>query len=142
MSSPARFPYLPRGTGNGPLDLAPLLPVRLSRNGIDVDVVALVDSGASFSVLPYDVGVQFGLAWNALPHGLMLGGVAKGSPAKMIALDLTFGPIGPVSQLFAWASNNDPPVALGQATFFLNFDVFFYRAQSYFEIQPASAPTP
>jgi hypothetical protein len=143
VSAPARFPFLPRGAGSGPLDLAPLLPARLSRNGVDVDIVGLVDSGASFSVLPYDVGARFGLDWNRLPNGLILGGAAGGIPAKLIALDLTFGPFGPVSQLFAWADRTGPPIVFGQATFFLNFDdVFFARARGFFEIQPATAPTP
>jgi hypothetical protein len=142
MSSPARFPYLARGSGSGPHDLAPLLPARLSRGGIDLDVVGLVDSGSSFSVLPFDVGANFGFDWNLLPHGLTLVGAAGGRPAKVIALDLTFGPFGPVSQLFAWSRTNDTPVLFGQITFFLNFDVFFSRAQAFFEIQPASTTTP
>jgi hypothetical protein len=138
MSSPARFPYLPRGTGSGPHDLVPLLPARLSRGGIDVDVMALVDSGSSFSVLPYDVGARFGFDWSRLPNSLILAGPGGGRPAKVIALDLTFGPFGPVSQLFAWSRTNDTPVLFGQITFFLNFDVFFFRAQGHFEIQPAT----
>jgi len=142
MSSPARFPFLPRVGGSGPLDLAPLLPARLSRGGIDVDVVGLVDSGSSFSVLPYDVGSQFRLDWDRLPQALMLGGVASGVAAKVIAVDMTFGPIGPVKQLFAWAKSNAVPLVFGQVTFFLNFDVFFARSRSFFEIQPAVAPTP
>lgn len=142
MSSPARFPFLPRPGGSGPLDLAPLLPARLSRGGIDVDVVGLVDSGASFSVLPYDIGARFGLDWNQLPHGLTLGGVASGTPAKLIALDITFGPIGPVSQLFAWAKTNGPPLVFGQVSFFLDFDIFFARNRSFFEVQPAAAAAP
>jgi len=145
MSSPARFPYLQRGTGNGPHDLVPFLPAVLSRGGINVSVLGLVDSGSSFSVLPYDVGNRYGLDWNHLPHGLTLAGPAGGRSAKVLAVDLTFGPFGPLSQLFAWSSANDTPVLFGQITFFLNFDVFFCRAQSYFEIQPAttsSAATP
>ncbi len=142
MSTPTRFPFLPRPAGSGSLDLAPLLPACLSRNGVDVDLVGLVDSGSSFSILPFDIGARFGLPWNSLPHALTLGGIGRGIPAKMIALHMTFGPIGPVSQLFAWANSNDLPIVFGQATFFMNFDVFFFRAQSYFEIQPATAATP
>lgn len=142
MSAPARFPFLPRAGGNGPNDLVPLLPARLSRGGTDVDVVGLVDSGSSFSVLPFDTGARFGLDWNRLPNGLTLAGAFGGIPAKVLAVDITFGPFGPVTQLFAWARTNDPPVLFGQVTFFLNFDVFFFRAQSFFEIQPATTSTP
>ena len=142
MTTPAQFPYLPRGTGNGPHDLAPLLPARLSLNGIDVDVVGLVDSGSSFSILPFDVGAQFGLDWDQLPRGVMIGGAAGRGPAKMVAVTMTFGPLGPVTQVFAWKRANDTPVVFGQVTFFLNFDICFYRTRGYFEIQPASVATP
>ena len=143
MSAPARFPFIARsGAPSGPRFLAPLLPARLSRNGTDVDVLGLVDSGAMFSVLPYDVGARFGEDWNRLPRALTLAGTAGGVPAKVLALDMAFGPYGPVPQLFAWSSTNAQPAIFGQVSFFLDFDIFFFRARGYFEIQPASAATP
>ncbi len=142
MTPVVRYPFLPRGGANGPLDLVPLLPACLSRNGIEVDVVGLVDSGATFSVLPYDVGALFGVDWNLLPNSLSIGGVGRRVPAKMLSLEMTFGPIGPVVQSFAWISDNSMPVIFGLVTFFLSVDVFFYRTRGYFEIQPATAATP
>lgn len=142
MSAPSRFPFVSLGTGLSPFDLAPLLPARLARNGVGIDAVGLVDSGATISVVPFDVGARFGEDWNKLPRELTLGGASSGVPAKLLALEMTFGAIGPVTQLFAWSSSNAQPVIFGRVSFFLDFDILFYRARGYFEVQPASAATP
>ncbi len=41
----------------------PLVEISLSDGDQTVRVPALVDSGASISVLPYDIGLQLGLKW-------------------------------------------------------------------------------
>jgi hypothetical protein len=138
MTAPIQFPFLPRPNGNGPLDLVPLLPVRLTHGAVSTDVVGLVDTGSSFNVLPYDVGAQFGIAWNSLPQSLTIGGAHGPTPAKILTLDAVIGSFAPVSLMFAWASSNDYPVLLGQANFFFNFDVYLFRRQSLFQIQPAT----
>lgn len=134
----ARFPYLPRPGGNGPLDLAPYLPLRLSSGPIVVDVTGLLDTGASFSVLPYDTGNQFGIAWASLPHSLHLSGAHGPTVAKALTLDAVIASFPPVSLTFAWVRTNNYPLALGQANFFFEFDACFFRRQSFFEIQPAT----
>jgi hypothetical protein len=137
MNAPIQFPFLPRPNGNGPLDIVPLLPVRLTQSGVSVDVLGLVDTGASFNVLPYDVGIQFGIAWNSLPQSITLSGAHGPAQAKILALDAVIGLFAPVALVFAWASSNDYPVFLGQANFLFNFDVCLFRRQSLFQIQPA-----
>jgi hypothetical protein len=138
MSAPLQFPFQPRPNGSGPGDLVPLLPVTLTRGGVSVDVTGLVDTGSTFSVLPYDVGMRFGVTWHALPAAIGLAGPAGPTPAKLLALDATIGSLAPVTLLFAWASSNAYPVLFGQANFFMEFDVFLFRRQGFFQIQPAT----
>ncbi|MDY3553754.1 retroviral-like aspartic protease family protein [Gemmata sp. JC717] len=142
MSTGARFPYVSRGAQGPVSDLAPLLPLSLSRNGTSVDVVALVDSGATISVLPWSVGARFGVDWDALEVFCAVGGAAGRVPGKVILLDGTAGTFPPQKLVFTWVKSDAVPVIVGQANFFLAFDVFFFRTRGYFEIQPASAATP
>ncbi len=134
--NPLVFPYLYRGTVPDPQTLAPLLPPRLRRGGTDVDVIGLVDSGASFSVLPLDLGAQFGVDWNSLPIPITVGGVGHGVAAKLLAVEGLIGTFPPTPLLFAWATTNSIPVLLGQTNFFFEFDVCFHRSRSQFTVAP------
>jgi hypothetical protein len=96
----------------------------------------LIDSGAAFSVLPFDIGARFGFSWDAEPGLVYLGGVAR-SPAKVVPFTANVGSIT-TTLSFAWARSNAYPVLLGNADFFFQFDVFLCRRHSYFEIQPAT----
>jgi hypothetical protein len=138
MTSPIQFPFLPRPNGNGPLDLVPLLPLRLSHLGVSIDVAGLVDSGSTFNVLPHDVGAKFGANWNQLSQALTLGGAGGSAQPKLLTLDAVIGSMAPIKLVFAWAATNSYPVILGQANYFYCFDVFLYRRQSMFQIQPAT----
>ncbi|MDY3557582.1 hypothetical protein R5W23_000109 [Gemmata sp. JC673] len=57
-------------------------------------------------------------------------------------MDGTAGSFPPQKLVFTWVKSDAVPVIVGQANFFLAFDVFFFRTRGYFEIQPASAATP
>lgn len=138
MSTAAQYPFLPRPGGNGPRDLVPLLPFRASHAGVTHDLIGLVDTGSSFSVLPYDTGTQFGVAWGSLPQSLTLAGAGGPTPAKLLRVVAEIGSFAPVSLVFAWASSNNYPILLGQANFFFEFDVCLFRRRSLFEIQPAT----
>jgi hypothetical protein len=94
--------------------------------------------GSTFNVLPYDVGAKFGIGWNQLSQSLNLGGAGGVAQAKLLTLDAVIGSMAPVSLVFAWATTNSYPVLLGQANFFYCFDVFIFRRQSVFQIQPAT----
>jgi hypothetical protein len=142
VSSTAQFPYLYRGGSGVVSDLAPLLPIRLDRDRVSLDVVALVDSGATISVLPWSVGLRFGVDWDSLNVPCPIGGGAGSIPGKVLIVYGTVPPFPTVPLVFSWVQSDNVRIILGQTNFFLNFDVFFFRAQSYFEIQPATAPTP
>jgi len=136
MSSPAQYPYVSRGTGGPVPDLAPLLPIRLSRGGVIVDTVALVDSGTAVSVLPYSLGARFGVDWNTLTIPCVVGGSAGGIPGKLLSVYGTVNPFPAVALIFAWVQSDQVPVLLGQANFFMEFDVCFFRSRDIFQIQP------
>lgn len=136
MTAPVVFPMTPRPNGQGPGDLVPLLPVRLTLGRVSVDVTGLVDTGSTFSALPYDIGARFGQNWHALPTQITLGGALGGVPAKVVLLQGLVGSFPPAPLLFGWAIDNSVPVIFGMATFFLEFDVCVFRARGEFHVQP------
>ena len=101
-----------------------------------VPVSGLVDSGAMISVLPYSMGARFGVDWNSLTQGTLVGGVATSVPAKVISADATVASFPPVVLLFAWAASDDVPLLFGYANFFLEFDVCFYATRGEFTVAP------
>jgi hypothetical protein len=60
----------------------------------------------------------------------------------MLVVDGVVDTFPSVQLVFAWVQSDTVPIILGQTNFFMNFDVFFFRARGYFEIQSASAATP
>lgn len=131
--NPATFPYVQRQA----IDLAPrpMLPIRLERDQRVIDVSGLVDSGAMLSVLPDQVGAAFGVEWASLPDA-PLGGIARGLPAKFLAVRGTVASFPTVDLLFAWAKSDDLPLILGYYNFFRVFDVCFRARQNLFDIRP------
>jgi hypothetical protein len=41
----------------------PYLPLTVTNGNRSVEVMALLDTGASVNVLPYDIGIQLGTTW-------------------------------------------------------------------------------
>ena len=138
MSATAKFQYAMKPGGNGPLDMFPFLPVRLALGSRFVDVMALIDSGATISSIPYDLGQAFGLNWHALTQPLAVGGAHGSVPAKRLDLMTTIGSLPPRLLVYAWVNTNNYPLVLGSADFFFNYDVHLCRRHKYFEISPAT----
>jgi len=136
VSTPAVFPYLPMQRGAFPTTPTPLLPVRLTRGRVSINVTGLVDSGAMISVLPYGVGGQLGVNWQSLTQQTLVGGVGGGVPAKILTADGVVAGFPPVLLLFAWAASDDVPLVFGYANFFLEFDVCFYATRGEFTVAP------
>jgi hypothetical protein len=80
-----RFPYTERDPAFGSFSGLPYLPLQLSVNGVGLSVTALVDSGATLNVLPYDVGEQLGFSWNKQTTHLQLAGNLARSEARAVA---------------------------------------------------------
>jgi hypothetical protein len=122
---------------------APELPfakIYLKLGSKQVVVPALVDSGATLNVLPYDVGIQLGAIWEQQPRIPRLAGNLASADARGIVLEGWLEALPPVRLAFAWTQAPSVPVILGQMNFFLEYDVCFFRSQSRFEVQPKSQP--
>ena len=55
-------------------DALPQLPLCLSYRGKAVEVVGLLDTGASVNALPYSVGIQLGAVWDEQTTSVTLAG--------------------------------------------------------------------
>lgn len=135
MTAPVVVPMVPRPRGQGPGDLVAVLPFRIDRGSISANLNGIVDSGATFSVLPYDIGLRFGLDWNAQPTQVLIGGALR-LPAKLVLFDGTVGPFPMVPLMFAWVQVNTVPVLLGMTNFLIEFDVCLFRMKREFHVQP------
>lgn len=60
---PQRFRYFEADPLLGSVSALPYAPITLQLGDRRVQVSALIDSGATLNVLPFDVGVQLGAAW-------------------------------------------------------------------------------
>jgi len=138
MSVIEQFPYCDRNQASEGLDLMPDLPILLRHQSNSLSGMGLVDSGASISVLPYSLGVQLGLDWNAQKAQVILGGTLAHVSARGIVVEATVGQLSPVRLALAWAQSDQVPFLLGQFNFFQEFDVCFFRARKVFEIRQPS----
>ena len=134
MTQPQRFSYSTAQTGvKGGL---PFVRMTLLHRDQRTQVSALVDSGATVNVLPYDVGVQLGLVWEEQGFPLDVVGVLRGCPAFGVLLSAEIGAFPPVRLAFAWTgkTSEEIPVILGQVNFFQEFRVSFDGKAQVFEL--------
>lgn len=111
----------------------PYVPIRLFNSNFLVQAVALVDTGSSTNVLPHRLGIDLGFVWDETKATIPLGGNVS-SLAMPVSLNAIIGLLDPVELIFAWASNDHPPLILGQIDFFTEYHVCFYQDLGYFEI--------
>jgi hypothetical protein len=98
--------------------------------------MALLDTGASVNVLPYEIGIQLGAVWEAQTVSVQLSGNLGRNEEKGLVLSGTVSQFSPILLAFAWTQTRDVPVILGHMNFFTEFNVCFYRHELAFEIQP------
>jgi Aspartyl protease len=118
------------------LDSLPRLPLTLNLNNSSVEVVGLVDSGATINVLPFSVGQQLGATWDSQKAVIRLAGNMANSFAQPIVLKAKIGGFPLVNLAFAWVSHDNVPVILGQTNFFNEFEICFFRNSFEFEVKP------
>lgn len=58
-----RFLFTERTDRFGRSSILPYLPLTLTNGNRSLDVMALLDTGASVSVLPYEIGLELGAVW-------------------------------------------------------------------------------
>lgn len=136
MIDTQRFPYKIIDRNLAMVDRMPYLPLTLSSNGQSLNVEGLLDTGASVNVLPYELGQQLGLIWEQETLSVVLGGNLARFEARAVVVDAQISSFETVNLAFAWTQATNVPLILGQANFFIEFDVCFFRARSEFEVRP------
>ncbi len=131
-----RFPFIKRSNSLGLSSTMPYLPLTLTYKNRSVEIMALLDTGASVNVLPYEVGLQLGAVWEEQTVPVQLSGNLARLEARGLVLSATVAEFSPVLLAFAWTESREAPLILGQMNFFSEFDVCFYRADLAFEVRP------
>ena len=138
MNDAQRFSFIQEFDAFGVADALPQMPLKLKYRDSEVEVLALLDTGASVNVLPYRVGLELGATWEEQTTSVTLAGNLASVEARGLLLSANVGNFNPVPLVFAWSQSNDIPLLLGRMNFFLEFDVCFYRSQLFFEVRPKS----
>jgi len=112
----------------------PTIPITLSYADFSVSANALLDSGSTVNLLPYDIGLQLGAIWEEQTIRLPLAGNLARVEARGIFVHIQIGNLEPVRLAFAWAQASQVPLILGQTNFFREFDVCFQRSRRTIEI--------
>jgi hypothetical protein len=136
MLNGQRYPFIERQNDLGESSILPLVPLLLTAGDRSVEVMALLDTGASVSVLPYEIGLQLGAVWENQTVAIPLSGNLAQNEARGLILSGAIGQFSPVLLAFAWTERPNAPVILGHMNFFAEFNVCFYRHELAFEIRP------
>ena len=120
----------------GRSSILPYLPITLSNGSNSVEVMALLDTGASVNVLPYEIGIQLGAIWEEQTVPIQLSGNLASSEARGLVISGTVAQFSPILLAFAWSLSTDAPVILGHLNFFAEFNVCFFRHELAFEVYP------
>lgn len=130
------FSFIERTNSLGLSSTLPYLPITLSYRDRSIEAMALLDTGASVNVLPYEVGLQLGAIWEEQTVSIQLSGNLAQMEARGLVLSATVGEFPAVLLAFAWTRSREAPLILGHMNFFAEFDVCFYRADLAFELRP------
>ena len=112
----------------------PTIPITLSCANFSVSANALLDSGSTVNLLPYDIGLRLGAIWEEQIVRLPLAGNLAKVEARGLFVQIQIGNLEPVRLAFAWAQASHVPLILGQTNFFREFDVCFQRSRQIIEI--------
>lgn len=112
----------------------PTIPITLSHASSSVSANALLDTGSTVNLLPYDIGLQLGAIWEEQTVRLPLAGNLATVEARGLFVHIQIGKLEPVRLAFAWVQASQVPLILGQTNFFREFDVCFQRSRRTIEI--------
>jgi Aspartyl protease len=138
MRDSQRFNFIEGFDAFGAADAVPKMPLTLTYRNSSIDIVALLDTGASVNVLPYSLGVQLGAVWEEQTMAVTLAGNLASTEARGLLVSARIGNFNPLRLVFAWSKSDDVPLLLGRMNFFMEFDVCFYRSRLIFEVSPKS----
>jgi hypothetical protein len=112
----------------------PTIPITLSYANFSVSVNALLDSGSTVNLLPYEIGLELGAIWEEQTVRLPLAGNLASAEARGLFVYVQIGDLEPVRLALAWTQASQVPLILGQTNFFREFDVCFVRSLRKIEI--------
>lgn len=112
----------------------PTIPLILSYADSFISAIAMLDSGSTVNLLPYDIGLQLGAIWDEQTFRLPLAGNLARIEARGLFVQVQIGNLEPVRLAFTWAQASQVPLILGQTNFFREFDVCFQRSRCVIEI--------
>jgi len=112
----------------------PTIPIILSYAESSCSANALLDTGSTVNLLPYDIGLQLGAIWEEHTIRLPLAGNLETVEARGLFVHVQIGNLEPVRLAFAWAQASQVPLILGQTNFFREFDICFQRSRRTIEI--------
>jgi hypothetical protein len=131
-----RYSFTERTDSLGRSVIMPYLPLILTLGNRSLEVIALLDTGASVNVLPYEIGIQLGAIWENQTVSIPLSGNLARSNSRGLVVSGTIAQFPPILLAFAWTEMRDTPVILGHMNFFAEFNVCFYRHELAFEVCP------
>ena len=131
-----RYSFTERIDSFGRSVVMPYLPLTLTLGDHPLEVTALLDTGASVNVLPYEIGLQLGAIWENQTVSIPLSGNLGRSDSRGLVVSGAIAQFPPVLLGFAWTESRDVPVILGHMNFFEEFNVCFYRHELAFEVCP------
>ena len=114
-----KFHYSPGGL--------PFVEITLTHEEHVISRPALVDSGSTINVLPYEDGLDLGLSWEEQHMPLKDEGFLQGAPAYGVLLTAQIASFPPIRLAFAWTQKSRTKVRLilGQTNFFEYFEITF-----------------
>ena len=116
----------------------PFVDITLTNSDIGQSCVApaLVDSGAMTNVLPYSLGLELGLDWNAQEYVISIGGGTGRIEGYAVLLEGQIASFPSTPLGFAWVRSDQLRLILGQSNFFQQYHLHFYGDRECFEITP------
>ena len=103
----------------------PVIPLTLRANGRTIEIEALLDTAASVSVLPYEVGIALGFNWEEQTVPVELAGNLANASARAVVALAQLEDFPPKRLVFAWSQNGGFRTIPGQMNYFMEFNVFF-----------------
>jgi hypothetical protein len=131
-----RYSFAERIDSLGRSMIMPYIPLTLTLGDRSLEVTALLDTGASVNVLPYEIGLQLGAVWENQTVSIPLSGNLARSDSRGLVVAGTISQFPQVLLGFAWTEMRNTPVILGHMNFFAEFNVCFYRHELAFEVCP------
>jgi hypothetical protein len=131
-----RYLFTERTDSFGRVSTMPYLPLTLSNGNKSLEVMALLDTGASVNVLPYQIGLELGAVWQEQTVPITLSGNLADNEARGLVVSGKVANFSPLLLAFAWTQSRNAPIILGHMNFFAEFNVCFYRHELAFEVSP------